>query len=74
MNREQAVRIQKYFLDADAADRCKKLRSKNRFDIIGARIVALAEAGFIEGAGDLRMWRYSEVRLLPSGAGQVTAH
>ena len=34
-------------------------------EIIGARIVVLAEAGRIEGAGDLRMWRHSEVRLLP---------
>ena len=34
-------------------------------EIIGARIVALAEAGRIEGAGDLRMWRHSEVRLRP---------
>jgi hypothetical protein len=58
----------------DAAALCKKLRAKNRFHIIGARIIALADAGFIEGAGDLRMWRYSEVRLLPSGAGQITAH
>ena len=33
------------------------------FEIIAARIIALAEAGRIEGAGDLRMWRHSEVRL-----------
>ena len=32
-------------------------------EIIAARIIALAEAGRIEGAGDLRMWRHSEVRL-----------
>lgn len=49
----------------EAAERCKALRAKDRFDIIGARIVALAKAGRIEGAGDLRMWRHSEVRLRP---------
>ena len=32
-------------------------------EIIGARIQALAEADRIESAGDLRKWRYSEVRL-----------
>lgn len=45
--------------------RCKALKTRNRLEIIGARIVALAEAGRIEGAGDLRMWRHSEVRLRP---------
>ena len=34
-------------------------------EIIAARVIALAEAGRIEGAGDLRMWRHSEVRLWP---------
>jgi hypothetical protein len=34
-------------------------------EIIGARILALAEAGRIEGAGDLQMWMHSEVKLLP---------
>jgi hypothetical protein len=32
-------------------------------EIIAARIIALAETGRIEGAGDLRKWRHSEVRL-----------
>ncbi len=32
-------------------------------EIIGARIQALAEACRIESVGDLRRWRYSEVRL-----------
>ena len=31
-------------------------------EIIGARIVALAEEGHFDGAGELRMWRHSEVR------------
>jgi hypothetical protein len=47
------------------AERCTALEAPNRFEIIAARIVALAEAGRIEGAGDLRMWRHSEVRLRP---------
>jgi hypothetical protein len=33
------------------------------FEIIAARIIALEEAGRIEGFGDLRMWRFSEIRL-----------
>ena len=32
-------------------------------EMLGARIRALAESDRIEGAGDLRKWRYSEVRL-----------
>ena len=32
-------------------------------DIVGARLAALADSGRIEGAGDLRKWRHSEVRL-----------
>jgi len=32
-------------------------------EIIGARIQALAESNRIEGMGDLRQWRHSEVRL-----------
>jgi hypothetical protein len=32
-------------------------------EIIGARIQALAESSRIEGVGDLRQWRHSEVRL-----------
>jgi hypothetical protein len=31
--------------------------------VIGARIVALVEAGRIDSQGDLSMWRHSEVRL-----------
>jgi hypothetical protein len=33
-------------------------------EMLAARIQALAEAGSIESAGDLRAWRHSEVRLL----------
>jgi Protein of unknown function len=32
-------------------------------EVIGARIRELAETGQIESAGNLTMWRYSEVRL-----------
>jgi hypothetical protein len=49
----------------EAAERCKALKARNRFEIIGARILALAEAGRIEGAGDLQRWMHSEVKLLP---------
>jgi hypothetical protein len=30
---------------------------------VGSRIVALVDTGWLEGAGDLRNWRFSEVRL-----------
>lgn len=33
------------------------------FDLIGARIQVLAEAGQLESQGNLSMWRHSEVRL-----------
>ncbi len=32
-------------------------------EVVGVRIRALAEAGRLEGEGDLRKWRFSEVRL-----------
>jgi hypothetical protein len=34
--------------------------------IAAARLMAMVDAGLIEGAGDLRMWRFSEVRLKDS--------
>jgi len=45
--------------------RCQEQLNPIDSEIIAARIIALAEAGRIEGAGDLRMWRHSEVRLRP---------
>lgn len=45
------------------AIRCKALGWPIDPEILGARIRALAEAGKIESAGDLRFWRHSEVRL-----------
>ena len=47
----------------DAAAQCRKLGLPIDIEILSARIGALAEAGRIEGAGDLRKWRHSEVRL-----------
>jgi hypothetical protein len=45
----------------------KERELSTSFDIIGARILALAEAGRIEGYGDLQRWMHSEVSLLPRG-------
>jgi hypothetical protein len=33
--------------------------------IAAARLMAMADSGLVESAGDLRMWRHSEVRLKP---------
>lgn len=49
----------------DVCLRCEAQLNPIDVEIIAARIIALAEAGRIEGAGDLRMWRHSEVRLPP---------
>lgn len=43
--------------------RCEEQMNPVDAEIIAARVIALAEAGRIEGAGDLRMWRHSEVKL-----------
>jgi hypothetical protein len=48
-----------------AFQRCEGFPVPVSTEMLGARIVALAEAGRIEGAGDLRMWRHSEVRQRP---------
>ena len=45
--------------------RCEAQLNPIAPEIIAARIIALAEAGRIEGAGDLRKWGNSEVRLPP---------
>jgi len=50
---------------AEATDRCAELGLPVSDEMIGARLIALAEAGQIEGKGDLRMWRFSEVQLKP---------
>jgi hypothetical protein len=50
-----------------AFDRCEEpglpLPREGRYEIFGARLRELAENDRIEGAGDLRKWRFSEVRL-----------
>ena len=50
---------------AKAFQRCEGFPAPISTEVLGARIVALAEAGRIVGAGDLRMWRHSEVRQRP---------
>jgi len=47
----------------NAVSRCKELGLPVNDEMIGARLIALAEADRIEGSGDLRKWRHSEVRL-----------
>jgi len=47
----------------NAASRCKELGLPISNQMIGARLIALAEAGRIERLGDLRKWRHSEVQL-----------
>ena len=46
-----------------AMERCRQLDLPINAESLGARIGALAEADRIEGAGDLRYWRHSEVWL-----------
>ncbi len=48
---------------ARALPRCQELATAISTDILGARIVVLVEAGRIDGVGDPRKWRHSEVRL-----------
>ena len=43
--------------------RCDALAWPIDAEVLAARLQALAEAGTIESAGDLRSWRHSEVRL-----------
>ena len=47
----------------DLFERCEALAWPIDLQTLGARILALAEDGNIESAGDLRKWRHSEVRL-----------
>jgi hypothetical protein len=44
-------------------EQCEQLRLPIDADIVGARLAALADSDRIESAGDMRKWRYSEVRL-----------
>jgi hypothetical protein len=47
----------------NVAIRCEALAWPIDAKMLAARVQALAEAGTIESAGDLRAWRHSEVRL-----------
>jgi Protein of unknown function len=47
----------------DALQRCKQLGLPISDEALAARLQVLAERGRIEGVGDLRKWRFSEVRL-----------
>jgi hypothetical protein len=46
-----------------AEEQCAERALSLSHEVVAARIRALAEAGRIEAAGDLRKWRFSEVRL-----------
>ena len=46
-----------------ALERCQTLGLAVDAEVLGVRIQALAEADRLEGQGDLRKWRFSEVRL-----------
>jgi len=46
-----------------ALERCETLGLPVDLQVLGARIQALAEADRLESEGDLRKWRYSELRL-----------
>jgi Protein of unknown function len=46
-----------------SSKRCEELGHSISDEVLAARIRALAESGRLEGAGDLRKWRHSEVRL-----------
>jgi hypothetical protein len=46
-----------------AQDRCQQLGFEISHEALAARLQVLAETGRIEDFGDLRMWRFSEVRL-----------
>ena len=46
-----------------AQDRCRQLGFAISIEAVAARLQVLAKAGRIEDYGDLRMWRFSEVRL-----------
>jgi hypothetical protein len=48
---------------SDAYDRCLTLALPIDHQMLAARIEALGDADRLEAAGDLRKWRYSEVRL-----------
>jgi hypothetical protein len=48
----------------DAVGRCRERGLEITAEVLAARILELAEVGRIEGVGDLRKWRFSEIRLM----------
>jgi hypothetical protein len=48
---------------ANARDACNIRGLSISYEILAARLRALSDSDQIEGIGDLRMWRFSEVRL-----------
>jgi uncharacterized protein DUF3658 len=46
-----------------AVERCQQRGFEISHEAVAARLQVLAAAGRIEDVGDLRMWRFSEVRL-----------
>jgi Protein of unknown function len=47
----------------NASNQCRQLGLAISAEVLAARIQVLAESGRIENVGDLRKWRFSEVRL-----------
>jgi hypothetical protein len=48
---------------SDVVERYERHGLKISYEMVAARLQALSDSGIIEGVGDLRMWRFSEVRL-----------
>jgi hypothetical protein len=48
-----------------ALTECQRVLLPVSAEMLGARIRALAEADRLESQGDLRKWRFSEIRLIP---------
>jgi hypothetical protein len=53
---------------ARAGKRCEELALPVSHEVIAARLKLLSDSDRIEGIGDLRMWRHSEVRLKDKSA------
>jgi hypothetical protein len=49
----------------DACEQCKERGWSIEAEVVAARIQALADDDLIDHRGDLRMWGFSEVRLIP---------
>jgi hypothetical protein len=59
-----SLRLQKTaMVIVKAHQRCEELKLPIDADVLGVRILALVEAGRIESEGDVRKWRFSEIRL-----------